>query len=243
MAIRWLFGETVRWENGALLHPMTFDIDVVKDVERMIRLGPSTLDPRLKIRILEPGLAEPDDSPVSVDDIHQLSGHERRYLFLETPRNYDPDEQYISIDFRSDFSLRVDSRNVDRELVSRVVGHLNGTGRLRPVWQRVLPVAPIAFAVAATALGFVALATSAANLASVLFALTLMVALWVGAVLLARRMSDRTKMKEFGARFREASRSEVRERLRNARAGAIVAVITTPIAGFIGYLLRVWTGG
>jgi hypothetical protein len=35
----------------------------------------------------------------------------------------------------------------------------------------------------------------------------------------------------------------VRERLRNTRATAIVAIITTPIAGVIGYLLRLWTGG
>lgn len=241
--MRWLFGDAVTYDGGAVLHPMTFDIDVVADIVRYMRRDGSGLVPRLVVRKWEQGLAEPTDTIVDLAKLNDLSAYERRHLVLDSLGDIFKAEPNMSIDFRSSEQFRVDSQNVDPQLVALIVGHLRGTGRLRLAWPRILPVLPLLFALLATCLGVWALASSAANLPSALFAWTMLLALWAGATVAAWRLHLRSLMKPTGARFREAPRAEVRERLRNARATTIISLITIPAGAIIGAVVTAWLGG
>ena len=222
---------------------MTFDIDVVADIARYMQREGSGLTPRLVVRRWDLGLAMPTDVEVSLDNLDALSAYERRLLVLESRGDGSPEGPSMTVNFQSRQPLRVDSQNVDQELVAVIIAHLRGTGTLRPAWPRIMPIFPPLFALLTAGLGIWALAASSANAPTVLFVVAVMLGLAAGSADAAYRLRVRGEQIVTGARFREASRAEVRERLRNARASAIVAIITTPIAGFIGYLLRLWTGG
>lgn len=243
MALRWLFGDSILFEGGAVLHPMAFDIEVVTDVTRYMRRDGSNLKPTLVVRKWELGLAMPTDTPVNVEKLNELSAYERRHLVLESKGDTAAGETSLSIDFRSDAQFRIDSQNVDSELVALIVGHLRGTGRLRLSWRRMAPMAPPLFALVTTGLGIWALTSSGANLATVLFALALLLALWVYAGIASWRLHLHSQMKPAGARFREAPRAEVRERLRNAKATTIVSLITIPAGAIIGAIVTTWLDG
>lgn len=243
MAVRWLFGDAVTFEGGAVLHPMTFDIDVIADLVRYMRREGSGLTPRLVVRKWEFGLATPTDTVVNLDRLDALSAYERRLLVLESPYDGTTDQPTMTIDFRSNQTFHISSQNVDPELLPLIVGHLKGTGRLRPAWPRIAPILPPAFALLTTVLGVWALASTGANLPTVLYSLALLLALWAASAVATHRLYKRANEKPTGARFREGSRAGVRERLQNTKATVLVSFITIPIGAAIGAIVTAWLGG
>lgn len=131
----------------------------------------------------------------------------------------------------------------NHDLVMRIADLMVASGTRRPQLRRLVRFAPFLFAFVVTSLGVWALSVEMPGLPTVLFVSAVMLAFWVTAVVVYRPIETKFQNSWPGIRFREGSRSALRERLTNTRATAIVALITTPIAGTIGYGLRALFGG
>lgn len=268
MTMEWLFGNENQNGPQWQLQPRVYDIDIVHTVHRML-LTQATRDLELfeaasteagegasgappersrehyearmpSVRLSEM-LASSPSEPVALEQVNGLLPFDRGRIVVSGAG--------ITVLFNRSVRPWVYSDGeVNHELVEEVVRKLRSSGRRRPQRYALLSFLPIAAAIAITAAGIWALVDANASAATSTFVGCILAAAWAGAGWISVRVSSaREDIRHqgffiMGHRFREGSLSGVRDRIQNARATAIVSLVTIPVGAVIGWLLKEWLG-
>lgn len=220
--------------HTATLPSMTFDFEIVREIHDQIERATGSA-PKLYSYAQPPGYVGQISTEIPISDLDQMSKRKRRTLVLDAPGT-------VRVDFRAGELTSVHAPS-EPELMSSIADRLVREGRRRVVWSRLLPALPIAGGAVATILTILALIFDGARPLTTLASAALLVMLWGGLAWATIRIRDRTQGMRQGARLRETSRSDFRDRVTNARAASVVALVFTPLGALVGWGLRTMLGG
>lgn len=205
------------------------DIQAVRSLEPSIRLVRADW-PLYSLAVETAPAIEPDKVP-------GLGQHERSAIIVSGAG--------LLVDFRRGvqstiWAARLDS--VDYATSQSIASLIAKSGPPRVRWRHLLRFAPYVLALLVTAAAAWMLVAERSALPTTLFAGSVVVVVWVAAEAARRVLVPRTLSAWPGHRFREVSRSALRDRLTNARATFIVAVVTIPVTAFVTWLVTLVFG-
>lgn len=188
-------------------------------------------------------LYDPPNAPtVALGEVPNLGAHDRGRIVLRGAS--------LTVDFRRTMPPRISSRLIDGDYTGQIrpiAELIEHSGRPRARWKFLRRLLPYAAAVAITLLGAWMLVAERPPLPTTLFVSTIVIVIWVGAVVAARYLRNRYVRAWPGHRFREVSRAALRDRLTNARAtiivSVIVSVITIPSTALVTWIVTMVFGG
>jgi len=252
----WFLGKETRSPLEWTIRPRTLDIDVVGDVYRILHerwegerrraqleSGPGewidldAREPKIQLIAAQPFdmyLQSANVPTLPPERVPNLSGHERSMIIVSGAG--------MVVDFRRGVRARIAGNHVDKDFTSEIepiATLIARAGRVRPLWRNLLQFGPLLAALGLTAVGVWMLLTEHVSLPTVLFTIAIILMGWVSAWGVSRRLRV---LYYPGHRFRDVSRSALRDRLTNARANAIVAVVTIPITAIVTWLMTLIFG-
>lgn len=269
MSMPWLFGEETLWAHGLTMQPRAIDVDVVKDIYRMMQ---ETYLRDVELASRPPEILAQTEEETTRQRAAHAANLERVLgtlpkIKLVHRSEMDAAPATIDLDALSNLGaherrqlvlegagLRVDFRAGSaspytsdpafdtRGLTRRVRTLIEKEGRRRPQWRRLLWTVPVFLVAIWTAAAIWLILTEPLAPAAITFLLVGLVIAWGGVCLLSPRIARNQRQTSIGHHIREVSRSVLRERLTNTRANVIISLITIPVGAVLGYFLRLWFG-
>lgn len=199
-----------------------------------------------KVYLSDMDAAGPAREEISIDAVRGLESHDRKRLQIQGAG--------LQVVFHHRFPPYVSNVGsaANHDLTRSILALMKNSGRRRPQRYSLIAALPIIPASILTALGVWTLVDTKAPASLATFVIALLVILWVPAIWASWRVNKEGRQSvragvqkpylTLGHRFREGNLSDVRDRITNARATAMISLVTVPVGAVIGWFLKQWLG-